>query len=203
MRTSKPFATISYNSVNFLTVKLDELVQRGVLDFYVFVPHLKEDDETKDHIHLYCVPSKLFDTFSLIDYLKEFDSSSDKPLTCIACKSSKFSDWYLYCSHNVEYLASKNQSRKYQYGLDEFISSSVDYLNEEIHQIDYSKFSRLVTLKNAVESGLSFTQLVSNGFIPVQLINQYSKVYEILKNDKVERDGRYTHDNIERHTHDD
>ena len=69
MRTSKAFATISYNTTDFLKLKLGELVERGVLDFWAFVDHLPEIDEKKPHKHLFCVPSKLFECSTLIDYL--------------------------------------------------------------------------------------------------------------------------------------
>ena len=116
MRTSKPFSTISYNSVNFLKSKLDEMITDKWIDFYAFVRHSPEDDELKEHIHLYIVPSTLLQTDYITEHLQEYDSTHpDKPLGCIACKSSKFDDWYMYGLHDKAYLASKGQARKHYY----------------------------------------------------------------------------------------
>ena len=39
MRTSKPFSTISYNTEDYLTAKLDELVTTRKIEFYAFIEH--------------------------------------------------------------------------------------------------------------------------------------------------------------------
>lgn len=194
MRTSKPFATIDYNSDEFLKLKLDELIRARKIDFYAFINHLPEEDEEKPHKHLYIVPSSLFDTNSLIDYLAEIDlSKSLKPFTCIAPRSSKFDDWYLYSLHDVRYLASKGQSRKYHYKPEEVISSDKDYLSELVHQIDYSKLYRLDSVQRAVAAGVPFTELVANGVVPIQQINQYEKAYSLIRENTLERSGRLSH----------
>lgn len=195
MRTSKPFSTISYNSEEFLQVKLNELVQQGKIDFYAFIDHLPEEDEEKAHKHLFCVPTGLYDTSQLISYLKEFDPNKpDKPLGCIACKSSKFGDWYLYSCHDTSYLASKGQSRKYHYVKDNFIVSDRDYFREEIHSIDMSKLNRLSFLKEAVEDGISFESMVANGQVPIQQIHQYQSAYFMISNSTTWRAGRKGHE---------
>ena len=196
MRTSKPFATISYNTDEFLKIKLDELVQTGVLDFWCYVNHLPEIDETKAHKHLYCVPSRLYDTASFCDYMKEIDlkSPTSKPLGCIACRPSKFDDWYLYSSHHKQYLATKGQARKYNYPLDDFKMSDEDYFTELRHQIDMSKLNRMQVLTEAVVSGETYESLVSSGQIPVQLINQYEKAFYMMRDTIIpQRNGRTTH----------
>ena len=188
MRTQKSFATISYNSTLFLQSRLNELVELGILDFWCFVEHLPEDDETKKHKHLFCVPSKLLDANSLIDYLKEIDLTSpdSKPLTCIVPHSSKFGDWFLYSSHNVAYLVSKGQSRKYHYSIDDFICSDFDYFNELRHRIDLSKFNGLERLIAAVNNGETFNSLISSGQVPLQLIRQYEYAYNCLVSAKLD-----------------
>ena len=82
MKTSKPFSTISYNSPEFLIVKLNDLVERRVIAFFAFVKHFKEADEKKDHIHLIIFPNGQYQTDALKDYLAEPDFSdlSNKPL---------------------------------------------------------------------------------------------------------------------------
>lgn len=196
MRTSKAFATISYNSTDFLKLKLGELVERGILDFWAFVDHLPEIDEKKSHKHLYCVPSKLFECSTLIEYLKEIDlnNPNEKPLTCIACRSSKFGDWFLYACHDSAYLASKGQARKYHYTIDDFVVSDADYFNELRHQIDMSKLNRMQRLVEAVHNGETFQSLVASGQIPIQLINQYSMAFYMLVDEITQRNGHKGHE---------
>ena len=51
MITRVTTSTICYNTPQFLKMKCDELISEGQIDFYCFVPHKKESDELKDHIH--------------------------------------------------------------------------------------------------------------------------------------------------------
>lgn len=204
MRTSKPFSTIDYNSTEFLERKLNELLIRGVLDFWVFVEHLPEDDETKKHKHLFCVPSKLLDTVQFVNELKEIDPSKplEKPLGCINPRSSKFTDWYLYCLHDKAYLLSKGQSRKHFYSNNDLVASDADYLQDLIHQIDLSKINRTQVIVEAIENKIPFETLVRNGQIPIQLINQYRLGYDLISGRfengySTYRNDRTSHQNID------
>lgn len=187
MLTSKPTSSIWYGSVNYLKMKLDEMIKDNVLTFWCFVKHIKEEDEKKDHIHFFCVPNGRIRTEYLHDELTEFDMINEKPIKPLPFHSSKFGDWYLYSSHNISYLASKGQSRKHHYSQEEFYSSNYDYLNELVHTIDMSKINRIETIKRAVDNGEAFESLVASGQIPVPLVTQYQRVFEIISNDKTMR----------------
>ena len=203
MKTSKPFSTISYNTQEFLQVKLDDLINRRKIAFYGFIHHLPEEDEKKPHKHLFIVPNGQINTDEILDYLLEFDAKHpDKPLACIPFHSSKFADWYLYAKHDVDYLASKGQTRKYHYEKDEFIVSDLDYFNEEIHCIDLSKLSKVKTLRNAVESGIPFEQLLMTGQVPVQQVYAYKQAFDMIANfsDQTNRNGRETHQRVDMET---
>jgi hypothetical protein len=194
LKTSKPFSTVSYNSPEFLRIKLDDLIQRRKIAFWAFIEHLPEEDEKKAHKHLYVVPNGQINTDELLDYLTEFDPEKpDKPLGCIPFHSSKFGDWFLYVLHDKAYLASKGQARKYSYQKEEVVVSDSDYFNEEIHRIDLSKFSKVNALREAVENGVPFEKLVINGQIPIQQIYAYQKTYEILQNSSTFRNSKETH----------
>ena len=196
MKTSKPFATISYNTAPFLESKLADLITQGSIEFYAFIEHLPEEDETKAHKHLYVVPSGRIDTEQLREYLTEIDlqKPAEKPLKCLPCKSSKFADWYLYGLHDARYLASKGQSRKLHYTQEEFKTSDADFFNEEIHTIDFSKLNRVDALVNAVESNVPFSDLVRLGMIPLQQFVGYQRAYELLSNCKTYRNQRPNHE---------
>jgi hypothetical protein len=201
LKTSKPFSTITYNTNGFLTVKLDDLVRRRKIAFWAFIEHLPEEDEKKAHKHLYIVPNGQINTDEVGDYLLEHDPEHpDKPLKCMPFNSSKFADWYLYVLHDTAYLASKGQSRKYHYTRDEIVCSDTDFLNEEIHRIDLSKFSKMNALRDAVENGIPFEKLVLNGQIPIHQIFAYQRTYEILNYHSTFRNDRQAHTPVDPET---
>ena len=183
MITRTSIATISYNSVPFLVHSLDELIASGVIEFYAFVDHLPESDESKSHKHLFIVPSSNIDTFSLQNQLKEIDLDHPDlpPLGCIMFRHSKFGDWFMYCQHDRDYLAMRGEVKEFIYSKDDFVVSDKDYFNELIHTSDFSKFKIFQKLRDAVNADVSFKELVSNGFVPVPQIVQYRMAYNIMK----------------------
>lgn len=162
MKTSKPFSTISYNSKDFLEIKLNELVERQVISFYVFIEHYAEEDEKRKHIHLIIFPNGQYQTDALKDYLSEPDFSdlTKKPLGIMPCQSSKWGDWYLYACHDVSYLTSKNQSRHYHYLETDFVSPDADYLHELVRTIDRSKYAKTQDFVNAVNNGVPLSDML-------------------------------------------
>lgn len=195
MMTSKTFATISYNTNDFLSEKLDKLIEDGVIDFYMWIAHAPEEDEKKGHKHLFIMPSTKINTQRIVDYLKEVDlKNPDKPpLGCLPCRASIFGDAYLYFLHDSAYLASKGMSRKYHYTHSDLIVSDTDFLHELCATVDRSKFIGIERVKVAVENGQSFSQLLQMGAVPIQLIAQYEKAYDYLMSNRTHRNGRKTH----------
>lgn len=203
MITRSNISTISYNTDDFLIFKLNDMIKNHCIEFWAFMFHIPEDDERKAHKHLFIIPSGTVDTFVLSDILQEIDftNPSMPPLGTIFWKHSKFVDWYLYALHDIDYLASKGESRKYHYDKSEFIVSDSDYFNELIHSCDFSQYTKHKKLREAVQSDVSFRDLFANGFIPVQQIGQYSLAYNLLKYgdmyyDKTDRNGRSGHEII-------
>ena len=201
MITRSNISTISYNSDDFLIFKLNDMIKNHCIEFWAFINHIPEEDERKPHKHLFIIPSGTVDTFALSDILEEIDFTNPAmpPLCTIFWKHSKFVDWYLYALHDIDYLASKGESRKYHYDKSEFIVSESDYFNELIHSCDFSQYTKHKKLREAVQSDVSFRDLFANGFIPVQQIGQYSLAYNLLKYgdmyyDKTDRNGRSGHE---------
>ena len=201
MKTSKPFSTISYNSADYLNQKLTELVSRRQIDFFAWVLHYPEEDEAKEHKHLYIVPNGRVDTDQVLDYLLELDPKKpDKPLKCMRPHSSKFADWYLYALHDTAYLASKGQARKYHYTLSDVVCADKDYLLEEVHTIDYAKLNRFASLRDAALSGQRFEELLMSGTIPIQQTCAYRQAYDLMANFRTDRAGRETDQKIDPET---
>ena len=194
MKTSKPFATISYNTADFLTQKLNDLYQRRVIDFFAWISHYPEEDEKKLHKHVYIVPNGRVDTDQVLDYLLELDPLNPTlPLKCLRPRSSKFADWYLYAIHDTAYLASKGQARKYHYSIADIVSADSDYLLEEVHTIDFAKLNRFASLRDAAVSGTPFEELLMGGSIPIQQTYAYRQAYELMSHYKLDRGDNTTH----------
>ena len=90
MKTSLPCSTISYNSAEYLVKKLNRMIDEGTLSFYSFIYHFAEEDEKKDHIHLYIVPNGLQDTDKIREDLLELTNKEEKGLGTLPFRSSKF-----------------------------------------------------------------------------------------------------------------
>lgn len=198
MRTSKSFSTISYNTEEFLTIRLNDFVKNGVIEFWAFIEHKAEEDERKNHKHVFMIPSKQIDTSSIQAELKEIDMKNPllPPLDCKMFKSSKFGDWYLYGLHDEKYLASKGQKRKYHYTRDDFRCSDIDYLNELIATIDWSKMGNPVDdIIDAAQKGVSFKQYIQENRLSLYQIGNAKKVYDLFASGNKEfyRGDRKTH----------
>lgn len=175
MRTSKPIATISYNSPEFLFQRLGELVKNHKISDWMFIHHEAEKDEAKDHFHLYLEPNTLLDTMDLQEFFQEFDfTHPTKPLKCINFVSSKIDDWILYGQHYAPYLASKGESREYHYAKSDFW-----YLDEDTFESNYnhafkgSEWARRHQILEALNSGtITPTELIRNGTVPLNMASQ-------------------------------
>lgn len=192
MKTTKHCSTISYNSKEFLQVKLNELIIKRTIDFWAFIEHLPEEDEKKSHIHLFIVPNGKVDTDQIKDYLTELNPSDiAHPFGCIFFQSSKFADWFFYSLHDTEYLSTKGQSRKYRYTEEELFLSDIDYFTALKHEIDYSKYGNKKTkiVINAIESGTPLTDLLNAGLISPQNFLQWEKIHNHI----TYRNDRQTH----------
>lgn len=194
MRTSKPFSTVSYNTDRFLTDTLNELVRRHKVDFWAYINHYAEVDESKAHKHVYIIPSCLTDTSSFKALFDEPDQTNplNKPLAIMPCRASKtFGDWYLYGIHDTAYLASKLQARQYHYTIDDMVTSDADYLVELVHTIDFSKIDRQRVFFDAVESGESMVDLCVKGVVPISQYSNWERAFNAAQS--LMRHGRISH----------
>lgn len=201
MRTTKAISTISYNSAEFLELKLNELIRSKIISFWAFVPHKPEDDEAgnKPHKHLYIEPAKRIQTDDLRDVLTELDINhpTNKPLKCLSFRSSKFDDWFLYSMHDRAYLASKGQSRKFSYLLSDFITSDDDELVFLVKSIDQTALNVYKRMEDAISKGLNFVEFAKLVTVPVQQIYSWQHTYELIAENRTNRNSRDTHTPLE------
>ena len=197
MLTIKPFSTISYNTPEFLKKVLDDMVKRGVLDFYAFIQHFPEDDETKKHIHLFCIPSMRIDTCSWCEEFLELEKDNTKPLGVIRPRSSKFIDWYLYAIHDRDYLITKFETRKYHYSDEDIIVSDIDYFNELKHTSYLNTQTRQTKILGMLSQGVDLNSLIVDGVIPIQQLGGYVLASEFMNGNRTFRGGRRNHEEDE------
>ena len=196
MRTTKPIATISFNSASYLKLKLDELKKARIISVYHFIEHLPEDDEAgkKQHIHLYIEPAKLVQTEELNEHFLEFDLAfPDKPKRCLPFRISKFGDWYLYALHDTAYLIAKGQTRRYKYEHKDIVTSDEDDLYRASKMIDKRALTPWLGLCEAVDDGLTFAEYFVQSGMPIQQISAFERAYMLLLNNGTYRADRETH----------
>lgn len=198
MKTSKPISTISFNSVQFLKLKLEYLRTAKRISWWCFIVHHPEDDEggKKEHIHLYIEPSKMLQTDDLkLEFLEPDLEKPNKPKSVLSFHSSKFSHWYLYALHDRHYLASKGQSRRFSYKHDDFHTCDSDDLLCRARSIDHLELSPYAQLIDALEAGLTWVEFLKRGTVPVNHLFQFKDVWRALEDDRTYRNGRKGHEN--------
>lgn len=175
MRTSKPIATVSYNTENFLEEQLGVLIKNHKISDYMYIRHHAEEDEKKDHWHVWIKPNTLLDTMDLQKFFMELDPKKPtKPLKCIDFSSSKVDDWILYNQHYEPYLASKGESRKYHYFRSDFKYYDEDTFEDRYnHAFKGSEWAKSNQILEALHRGqLNPTRLILNGTIPLNMASQ-------------------------------
>lgn len=193
MRTSKPISTISYNSVEFLEMKLKELYNTGWISDWFFICHKKEEDESKDHIHLWVKPNRLMDTVDFQKFFHEFDSKNpDKPLKCIDFCYSDCDNALLYFIHDKMYLAMKGQTRQYHYLKEDFHVCDEDCFQESYnHAYRGSDFAvRMQQIESIKNNQDDLSSLIDSGLIPLGMAGNLCAYSNLKVNDKLNKTYR-------------
>lgn len=208
MKTSKNISSISYNTDEFLKLKLDELIEGKIITYYMFINHKPEEDEKKEHKHLFIIPAKMVQTDDirqeLLEPFTELDNS--KPLGTMPFVNAKTDDWLLYAIHDKHYLATKGQTRKYHYKWEDIKASDEDYKNILIQEISIT-VTPYDKIQSARISGQNFYEFIASGQVPIRDITYYEKAWqsfdmiksqqdEKILNDRLNRNGKSNHETI-------
>lgn len=188
MNTGLPVSTISFNTTGFLEERLVDMTNRGLLEWWAFIPHEPEpnpdndDGNGKKHSHVRVHPAKRVQTEAIRQYLREYDPKRPKdPLGCLPFWSSKhFGEWYLYVLHDVQYLKWKGLTREYHYRPEDIVTSDRDALNWFVRQNDLKEISPIQSMIDAIGMGMRFEEYFYMGKIPVQQIRQYREAWAIV-----------------------
>lgn len=188
MITKRELSSISYNTEGFLQTTLDNMIKDRIIDFWSYIKHYPEVEETKSHIHLYFIPNNRVDTDHVKRLFEEVDpievarakkeNRNARPLGLIDIHCSKFDDWFLYALHDIPYLASKGQSKKYQYTKENIVCSNIDELQEKISRIRYGNYRRQLEIISALDIGRKPMELLRSGLIPINQYSYWEKFWE-------------------------
>lgn len=197
MKTTKAISTISYNTTAFLHGTLKRLVSEGILTFWVFIQHQPEEDETKEHFHVFMKPNKAVDTLWLQNQFIEQVAGEKLPRKCLPIDPSKFADWYWYGLHDATYLAGKGMSRKRHYDGSEMVASDSDYLTELV-RINPCPETEMVKVLKLIRQGCSVVEIALALKVPMARFSAFQhSVYDMLRLincDDTFRAGRDAHE---------
>lgn len=168
MNTSKPISGISWCSIEYTKQILDTFVSEGKISWWAAIPHMKERDETKDHIHLFVFPSVRISTDDLRTRFHEPTGEIGVYNGCSAVwQKSDFENWYLYGLHDSAYLAERNMDKLYHYKKSDFLTSSkfdFDFLVSNVNPFDIRR-----KIMESVSCGESWESFVEKYYAKIPL----------------------------------
>jgi len=169
MATIQPISTVSYNSEDFLLMKLKELYDAHIIREWYYIKHKGEDGD-KDHIHLRVVPNRRLDPMEFQDELKEYTPDYDKPLGCIGIRYSKEEDWLLYVVHDKDYLKQKYQGgekgEKLPYHFTDIVCSDDYMLENKFVRAQATLRHSSASIAHQIKQGKSSFELILEGENP-------------------------------------
>lgn len=179
--TSRPQSTISYNTEPFLKSILDDLVEKHVIQFYMYIFHYGEEGD-KDHFHVFFQPNKRIDVMDYADCFIEPVAGEKKPRKCRPFRPSSEEDWILYGLHDPEYLKSKDIDGS-QDGKIEYSPDSMKHSEDFDFDIAYRRAKAAMRtsareISKKLRAGTSARELVETGANP-QLVNSIAKVQRL------------------------
>lgn len=189
--TTKTISTISYNSKEFLQLKLNELKRNEIILFGFFIYHDPEQDEKKGHFHVVMEPNGKVNLKALQEEFLEKDKTGNpKPLGVMPFNiTQSYDDWILYSLHDSDYLMSKGLAREHHYQFDEIHCTTDDeeLLQDKYNSINHLRYSRDHEIYEAVSKGASNFDLLQSGLIPLSRLGFYLMAIESIRNNTVYR----------------
>ena len=168
MNTSKPITGISWCSIEYTKKTLDTLVSEGKISWWAAIPHMKEKEETKDHLHIYLTPSTRISTDDLRTRFHEPTNDIGVYNGCSAIwQKSDFENWYLYSLHDSAYLAERNLEKLFHYKKSDFLTSSkfdFDFLVSNVNPFDIRR-----KIMESVSCGESWESFVEKYYAKIPL----------------------------------
>ena len=182
MRTSKPISTISYNTPEYLQMKIEQWRNQGLIEFGMWVRHEPEEDEKKPHFHVFLKPAQLLQTMDLeLDSLEVDPENIDMPLKMISFRISKEDDWLLYSLHDKRYLLEKGLTREFSYDINDVHRTCDDTFADIIAHVHDSRKGKLETrIYDCIKMGMKWSEIVASGLIPLRYMSGAKMMYDAL-----------------------
>jgi hypothetical protein len=197
-------SNVSYNTDDFFASKIAELEKNGIIEWCYWIRHQPDTDETKAHIHFTLKPSKRIDTAKLREFFYEFDPTNSLPLTCTKKWNpmNSMDDWLLYAVHDIPYLNSKGEYRKFHYEFKDLKATDYDALTADWHAINRKKYYVFQLLEDYARKHIPFFVLVQEGIVPIaqrsQFQFQYNDLCRAIENEDKQQSGRLqSHEEID------
>lgn len=181
MNTSKPISGISWCSIEYTQEVLDKLVAEKKISWWAAIPHMKEKDETKDHLHIFICPSVRISTDDLRTRFHEPTGATGVYNGCSAVwQKSDFENWYLYGLHDSAYLFERNMDKLYHYKKSDFLTSSkfdFDFLVSNVNPFDIRR-----KIMESVSCGESWETFVEKYYskIPLAVFRSCREMFGFL-----------------------
>lgn len=207
LATSKPFSTISYNTIEWFRDKCDSLVSSGILFSYAYIKHTDESPSKSSkphnyHIHAYFVPNKRIDLVHFLNEFKQIHPSCVDPLCCLPFRlnnGDNADDWTLYVLHNDNYLRvhhSHDDGESIPYQVGDIVHSPYFELDRAYHTGLSKLQGTQCGIMTALKEGTSGVSLVLDG-APVALVGMCQRVlsgsdYTALVRDYNDMQSNYT-----------
>lgn len=181
MKTRRLISSISYNTPDYLEDVLGSLVQNGVIEYWHFICHHAEEDDRKPHIHVAVQPSKAIDTRGLSAFFQEaVNGDSGNVVGTVLWRASRIDDWLQYAVHDEAYLASKGETKKYHYSLDDVRTSCREVLVEQWHSINRSPYRVIQILLDYASKNAPVDAVLASGRISLASAHNVMIMYPAM-----------------------
>lgn len=180
MASKKPIATIAYNEKILIEV-LSNKLELHEIKFFAYIIHEGEgsgESEGKKHIHVYVEPNKPIDC---MEFREDFNTIEGLKTTLI-WRDSKLVDWFWYVLHDEGYLKSKGLKRQYHYSFSDMYASEPEELERLLNE---SEVPESVRLRNALQDGLSLSEMFDNGIVRPGNALGIKAIYESILRKKI------------------
>lgn len=186
MSTSLSQGGITYNTVAFLSDKLDALYKSKAIRAWWFVVHKPEINEAtgelgKEHIHFWFEPNKRLDVMDIMTYLTELcPTNPTKPYKPYKIEHSEKYNALLYDMHYKPYLDLKGLVREYSYPLSEFHTHDADWLQNVFDEALLSDIFKGLRTVRAIQQDGNLDALVLAGGVPISQALQYRSFIQMV-----------------------
>lgn len=194
--TKRPLSTISFNTEVYLRKVLDDLVECGKIQSWMYVSHLAEEDTKKNHIHLILIPCSVVNPVAVRKSFIEPSFTDKGDFGCLPFVPSKISDWLLYSLHYEPYLLSKGLLREHKYDKSQVVTNEPrEYVDQCFSEaVESLSSSRVTNFISMAMNGSSFGEILASGIVPPNQVVFFDKLYRNYCSVSLSREKRITND---------